>query len=335
MNSVRFAFAFCLLMLMSGRLLAQHRYEFRQQKMGSPFTITCYDSRDSVKMTNVIQQGFQLVDSLITIFSDYQHDSEINRLSREGVDQPFTPSTHLWTVMSIAAKAYRESKGTFDVTIGPLTHLWRAARRTKQFPDSMSIFGKKKKVGFRFVQMDEPHRAIRLTQAGVEFDFGGIAQGYIAQQLADRLVKEGIRDFLIDVSGDIVCRGAPPGKSGWQVGIVSPKNNEALPYQVSLKDKAITTSGDLYQFMEYRGKRYSHLVDPRTGYGLTTRRLVTVIAEDGTTADWLTKACSLLPFHTAEKICRRHRAALLIIELKNDNLVFHTSKNFRRYWKPD
>ncbi len=101
-----------------------------------------------------------------------------------------------------------------------------------------------------------------------------------------------------------------------------------------ISNSAVTTSGDVYQFIEHAGKRYSHIVDPATGYGITAQRNVTVIAADGTTADWFTKACSLLPLRVAKKIARQIGAEFLVAERKGGRLKLHSTKGFARYWKP-
>ncbi|MGC4021802.1 MAG: FAD:protein FMN transferase [Cyclobacteriaceae bacterium] len=126
-----------------------------------------------------------------------------------------------------------------------------------------------------------------------------------------------MKNALVDVSGDIVCIGKPHDKSGWTVAVNVPNDEQKLlPRFLTLTDCAVTTSGDFYQFIEHHGKRYSHLIDPKTGYGITNQANVTVIAKDGTQADWLTKACSILPKKKAMKLAKQMNVGLLIVELK-------------------
>ena len=168
----------------------------------------------------------------------------------------------------------------------------------------------------------------------MQLDLGGIAQGYIAQRVIDFLKTKNIVNALVDVSGDIVTMGAPPNTNGWTVGVNVPeKTDELLKQKLLISNKAVTTSGDVYQYMEHDGKRYSHIVNPRTGYGITSQKNVTVIANDGTTADWLTKACSILSIRKAKKLAHSLQAEVLIAEIKKGKLIFHTTKGFGRYWK--
>jgi thiamine biosynthesis lipoprotein len=173
-----------------------------------------------------------------------------------------------------------------------------------------------------------------IEKAGMQLDLGGIAQGYIAQKIMDLLSSRGITRALVNVSGDIVTSGAPPGMPGWTIGINVPEStDELLPKNLLLQNKAVTTSGDAFQYFEHGGRRYSHIVDPRSGYGITSQRNVTVIAADGTTADWAATACSILPVRKAKRLCRRLQAELLMAEIRNGKIRFHATKGFRKYWK--
>jgi thiamine biosynthesis lipoprotein len=311
------------------------RYTFSQPKMGSPFNIIFY-SNDSVAANTIARQCFQLVDSFVIIFSDYLDSSELNKLcARAGkTNEPVTVSPALFDILWQSKLAYKKSYGTFDITVGPLTKLWRKARKDKSFPNDLAVKQKLALTGFKKIQIDTTTHRVRLLQPGMQLDLGGIAQGYIAQQVINFLKTKNIQNALVDVSGDIVANGSPPAVNGWTVGVNVPeKTDELLKQKLLISNKAVTTSGDAYQYMEHEGKRYSHIVDPRTGYGITSQKNVTIIASDGTTADWLTKACSILPIHKAKKLAHSLQAEVLIAEIKKDKLHFYTTKNFGRYWK--
>jgi thiamine biosynthesis lipoprotein len=166
----------------------------------------------------------------------------------------------------------------------------------------------------------------------MQLDLGGIAKGYTAQAVVDYLSRNGITSALLDAGGDIACTGAPPGTDGWSIGINVPEQADALLKRtIRLQNGAVATSGDVYQFTEHKGRKYSHIIDPRTGYGVTFQRNVTVIARDGTTADWLATACSLLPIRKAKKLARKQGAALLIGILSRNRLRFYRTTNWNRH----
>ena len=311
------------------------RFTFSQPKMGAPFNIIFY-SGDSLQANTIAMQCFHLVDSFVMIYSDYIDSSELNRLCAKAgkPNNSVTVSPALFDILWISKIAYEKSEGTFDITLGRLTKLWRKARKEKIFPDDNAVKEKLALTGFKKIRIDTATHEVQLLQPGMQLDLGGIAQGYIAQRVIDFLKTKNIVDALVDVSGDIVTMGAPPNTNGWTVGVNAPgKTDELQKQNLLISNKAVTTSGDVYQYMEHDGKRYSHIVDPRTGYGITSQKNVTVIASDGTTADWLTKACSILPTRKAKKLAHSLQAEVLIGEIKKGNPVFHATKGFERYWK--
>ncbi len=312
----------------------QKRYSYTQPKMGSPFTIIFY-AEDSTKATLLAQKCFSLVDSFVFIFSDYIDSSELMKLSASSfTGNAFKVSPALLDILVQAKFAYERSNGTCDVTIGPLVKLWRRARKTTQFPTKKTIQNIRKLVGFNKIILDTINETVTLLTPEMLLDLGGIAQGYIAQKVLDFLSSQQIKSALINVSGDIVMSGAPPNRQGWTVGVNVPETKEELlPKTLLLQNKAITTSGDAYQFMVFKGKKYSHIINPRTGYGITSQKNVTVIANDGTLADWLTKACSILPINKAKKLARKLGADVLITQFKRGKIIYHATKGFATYWK--
>ena len=306
-----------------------------QPKMGSPFNIIFY-ADDSLKAKVFAQQCFNLVDSFVFIFSDYIDSSELMRLSYSSGSNaiPFKVSPALLDILVQSKFAYEQSKGTCDITVGPLVKLWRKARKTKQFPTKEMVQTARKLIGFDKVIIDTINKTVSLLKTGMQLDLGGIAQGYIAQKVLDFLSGRQINNALVNVSGDIVMSGAPPNTSGWTIGVNVPETkDELLPKTILLQNKAITTSGDAYQFMEHNGKKYSHIINPKTGYGITSQKNVTVIANDGTLADWLTKACSILPINKAKKLAKKLGAEVLITQFKNGKIIYHATKGFSLYWK--
>lgn len=306
------------------------RFSYSQMKMASPFTIVLY-ANDVIQADSLTQQCFHIVDSLAAIFTDYDETSELNSVCRAGGKGSWVVvSDPLYEILSISKEAFEKSDGRFDITLGPLTQLWRKARKEKIFPSDSTVKEKLALTGFTKIHLSTALPSVLFDHPGMQLDLGGIAQGYIAQKVAQHLRHNNITNALIDVSGDIVAIGAPPGTAGWKIGINAPESRDSLlPKHLVITNKSVTTSGDVYQFMEHNRKRYSHIINPRTGYGITTRRNVTVMANDGITADWLTKACSLLPVRRAKKLARQLDAELLIVEIRKNKLRTHSTKNFK------
>ena len=256
--------------------------------MGSRFVLTCY-AADAEAAKAACRAAGRRVKAVSAALSDYHDGSELNRLcDRYAVGVPEPVSDDLFRVLS-AARGFSEiSGGAFDVTVGPVVRLWRRTRRTREFPDPGELASARTRVGWEAVTLDEETRTVTFTRPGVRLDLGGIAKGYAADVALAVLREHGVTRALIDAGGDLVAGDPPPGRDGWAVAVG--EGGETLP----LANAAVATSGDAYKFTEIAGVRYSHIVDPFTGLGLTNRSTITVLAADGMTADALASAASVL-----------------------------------------
>ena len=174
------------------------------------------------------------------------------------------------------------SDGAFDVTIGPLTKLWRRARRWKELPEAEALAAARASVGYQFLRLDPKLARLRLLKPNMRLDLGGIAKGYAAEEAVKAVVGCGVSRVLVRASGDIAAADPPPGERGWRVGI-APLNPDDPPKRfVEIANCGISTSGDARQHLIVNGRRYSHIIDPRTGEPVSGRSSVTVIAPRGT-----------------------------------------------------
>ncbi len=309
------------------------RFEFSENKMGSPFGIIFYH-KDSAEAMQIAKECFSIVDSLNTIFSDYNSESEVGKLALQTNQTDIKVSGELFTMIVRSKDAWSRSGKTFDITIGTLTRLWRKVKRENRFPSEAEIKAAKDLTGFKNLIINEMSKTISFKKPGIRLDFGGIVPGYASQRVIDFLKTKNINIALVDASGDIVTGDAPPGKDGWTIGINLPESaNEVWDKKLELKNFAVSTSGDVYRYIVHDGKRYSHIVDPRTGYGVTSQRNVTVITRFGADADWLATACSILPIKKALALAKKEHAAVLIATLNNDKIVTYKSKSFDKFFK--
>ena len=186
----------------------------------------------------------------------------------------------------------------------------------------------------QYLLLDSNRQAVNVTLPGMKLDLGGIAKGFVAQYILNFLQESGYASTLVDAGGDIACGDAPPGKAGWSVGVSIPGSlTNVLPANLVLKNQSIATSGNIYQFIDYKGKRYSHEIDPQTGYGTKRQRNVTVIAPEAQLSDWLATACSILSIKKSKRLVRRYGADLLIISLKKNKLQYSFTKGFPQIMK--
>ena len=309
------------------------RFEFSNNKMGSSFNIIFYHT-DSAEAVSLAKECILIVDSLNNIFSDYSSESEISKLTLQVNQKDIKVSDELFAMIIRSKDAWKRSGQTFDITIGALTQLWRKAKKENRFPSEAEIKAAKDLTGFKNLTINERSKTIAFQKPGIRFDFGGIVPGYVAQRVMDFLKTKNINIALVDASGDIVMSGAPPGKNGWTIGINLPENeNEIWDKKLDLKNFAVSTSGDVYRYTIHNGIKYSHIIDPRTGYGVTSQRNVTVITKYGADADWLATACSILPIKKALSLAKKEHAAIFIATLKNEKITIYKSKSLERYFQ--
>ncbi len=311
------------------------RYEFNEPQMGIPFRIVLY-SRTKVEGEAAAKAAFARVAQLNDILSDYDPDSELSQLSRtSGSGQRVKVSDDLWFVLKRSREMAERSRGAFDVTVGPMVNLWRKARREKKLPAANLLAEARKAVGYKNLQLDARNHTAELLVANMRLDLGSIAKGFAVDEALKSLREHGIKSALVAGAGDLAVSAAPPGKKGWRIEI-APLDVPNAPEKkfVLLRNAALGTSGDLFQKLEIEGKRYSHIVDPHTGLGLTDHSLVNAIAPDCITANTLATAASVLGPEKGLKLTKKTpRAAIRILRKPNEAIEEFETREFKKFYE--
>ena len=266
---------------------APQRFEYTEIHMGVEARVVLH-APDAASARHAARAAFDRIADLDSVMSDYRPDSELMRVCDDGRTGRRTISRDLHRVLRRARDIAVLSDGAFDVTVGPLSRLWRQARRENRLPDPSSIAAAMHRVGPEFLLIADTSPIIELLRPGMRLDLGGIGKGFAADEALAVLVAAGHTRSLVDIGGDIAVGDAPPGGAGWRI------MTAGSPQVLHVANCGVATSGDTEQFVEIGGIRYSHIVDPATGLGLTNRSAVTVIAMDATTADALASAVSVL-----------------------------------------
>jgi len=271
------------------------RFEYTHPAMGTEFRIVLY-ATDSVRGAMAAGSAFARLRTLEDVLSDYDPDSEASMLAAtSGSGRWVRVSDDLWAALDTSGRLSEKTKGAFDVTVGPIARLWRWADRRGTLPNADRIARASAAVGWRYVHRDAATRRVRLAVPGMRLDFGGIGKGIAADEMLRVLDSLGIRSALVDAGGDIVVSKAPPGEAGWCIQLPGVRDGSLSDKTITVSEAAVATSGDQFRWFEVDGVRYSHLIDPRDGIGVTVRRLVTVIAPTGSLADALASAISVDP----------------------------------------
>lgn len=258
------------------------RFEFTEPHMGAPVRLVLF-ADSAARAESAKHAAYERVKALDGVLSNFRK-SELRDLAKS--PNTWMPvSTDLWMPLAEAHALMLASAGAFDVTVGPLAVQWRMAIFQKRLPRRDAIAALRLRTGPAAMALDPARNAVRLA-THVELDLGGIAKGFVADSALATLAGAGIQYALVDAGGDIALSTPPPGRD-WRVQVAG----KGL---LAMHKGGIATSGDSERFVEIDGVRYSHIVDPRTGHGITNRCHVTVIAESGMKADALATTISVL-----------------------------------------
>jgi thiamine biosynthesis lipoprotein len=292
--------AFALLLFCSSALLfscgpaKEKLYKETRTSMYTIVSITV-SSDSEEKAKTAIDKAFNELDRLAGLLNFYSEDSEVSMINKNAGDKPVKVSPETLEIIEKALYVADNTEGAFDITVGPLVRLWDF--QNKILPDEKIIKEGLKLVGYKNVIVDKEKSTVFLKTKGVQIDLGGIIKGYAADKAVDVLKKNGIKSGIVAIAGDIKTFGKRPDGKLWKVGIQNPRFNppttplekggfsDEILATVELSDMAISTSGDYERFFIKDGKRYHHLLNPKTGYPVYGYQSVTVITKDAAFAD--------------------------------------------------
>jgi thiamine biosynthesis lipoprotein len=268
---------------------------------------------DEETAANACRLAYRRIAEIDRIASDYILDSELNRLCAKSGGPPVVVSRELFYLLQTACELAHNSNGAFDPTVGPLIRLWRTARKSTppQLPPADQLSAARHLVGYQKIKLDPANRSIQLALPGMKLDLGGIAKGYAAHQAVLTLSAQGLPIAFCEFGGDVYVGEAPPEKPGWIMDVTNdlPRGRSR---KIFVKNTAVATSGDFEQFVIIDGNRYSHILDPRTGLGLTHSNLITILHPEGILADGLSTALSVLPPDQARALAKSYNAKTYI-----------------------
>jgi len=280
--------------VMASRAAAQTaRHEFTELHLGVATRIVVY--ADAATARDAARTAFRRITLLEDAVSDWRPESEINRLAAHAGEW-VEISAELYALLRQAVEIAVATGGAFDPTVAPLVTLWRESRRAGRLPHPATVDSAQALVGWRRIALDKCRPLVRL-EPGTRLDLGGIAKGFILQEGLALLRGRGTPSALIEAGGDIVVGDPPPGRAGWTIALGGA--------DTAVANTAVSTSGTGEQFVEVDGVRYAHVVDPRTGLGVTAARTVTVVAADAATADALGTALVVLGPERAAAVSAR------------------------------
>lgn len=279
--------------MIAGAWIGRVDSSYKQQAniMGTVFTITIEGPGNHKEAA---ETAFDEIRRLDRLLSTYKPDSEISEVNRRAAQEPVAVGADFLNVLAASRVYYELSDGAFDPTIRPLMQVWKEARQENRLPTEDQLRKAAALVDFSKVNVDPSSHTVRFLQEGMSLDFGGIAKGYAADRAIDILKAHGVTRAIIDAGGNFYALGTPVDKPQWEAGIRHPLRHEEVIMRFPISDKGVATSGSYERFFEIGGKKYSHIINPRTGWPVEGMLSATVVADNAMAADALSTSTFVL-----------------------------------------
>jgi len=268
--------------------------------------------------TEVVLQALDRIDLLEAQLSVYREESEICQVNRLAASRPVRVEQGLFDLLVQAVRFHSNTHGAFDVTSAPLSQAWGFWRREGRMPSLGEIEDAKRQVGSQFLQLDIEEQTVHFSQPGLQINLGSIGKGYALDCCAELLEAAGIDDYFFHGGqSSVMSRGSRVLRNssalGWDVGLSHPLRPERRVGEVFLLDQSLGTSGDARQFFYHKGKRYGHILDPRTGWPAQEVLSTTVVANSAATADALATAFFIMGVDASLEYCRQHEGISVVL----------------------
>jgi thiamine biosynthesis lipoprotein len=265
---------------------AQILHKRKLSMLGSPFEMTVVAS-DTVQANIYIDMAVGEVRRIENEISDWIPTTPISEVSRNAGIKSVKVPVEVFELVERAIKVSQITSGAFDISYASMDKIWKFDGSMKEMPTPEAIKKSVEKIGYKNIILDKNEHTIFLKMQGMKLGLGGIGQGYIADKIKALLFSKGCSSGLVNVSGDIFAWGRQPDGKPWTVGIVNPMNKNKIIATFPLENSAVETSGSYEKYVVFNGKRYSHIIDPRTGYPAMGVVSVSVFAKQTEIADAL------------------------------------------------
>lgn len=293
-------------------------HKYHQVSMGTVIEITLL-GEDEEAAQKAALQAFQEIKRIEQLMSPWIETSEVSRLSRSAGKEWIKVSPETLEVIQKSQKISKLSEGAFDITIAPLTGLWRKARERGIPPAPEEVKKILDLVNYKNL-LTQPERKVFLKKERMVIDPGGIAKGYAVDRAFEILTSLGYKNLIVNAGGDLRAGGLK-NHQPWSIGIQNPRSSEKIMATISMSDSAIATSGDYEKFFVFQGKRYHHILDPKTGYPADECQSVTILAKSAMTADGLATAVFVLGPEKGYALCQRLEGVECLIMDRQGRMV--------------
>lgn len=291
--------------------------------MGTDLTVTITGLPDE-KVDEAAADAIAEVERIEALMSTWRRESPLSLLNRDAGENWVVTDYEILKVLEVALHYARLTGGAFDVTAGPLVRLWGFfGSEERRPPTDEKIAEALKKTGFSNVEVDPDHVAVRFKVMGMEIDFGGIAKGYAVDRAVAELKKQGADNSLVDLGGNIRGIGSPAGREAWNIAVRDPRDRTGILGILQLNSAegnwGVASSGQYERYFEYEGRRYGHIIDPRTGRPVEGMLGATIVAPDAMTADALSTSVFVLGRKEGERLIESQEGVEGILIIPRDS----------------
>jgi thiamine biosynthesis lipoprotein len=279
--------------------LAATRVSLEDKAMGTHIVLAAFTTPelDEAALRPRLEKALAEIRRLEGLMTTWREDSEISRINAAAGKAPVVVGAETLAVIQKSLWMGERSSGVFDITFEAMHGVWKFDQdHDEKIPGAAAVERARKLIDYRKIKVDSAKSSVLLEQAGMRMSLGGIAKGYAVDAAARVLEAEGVPSYFVQAGGDLYVKGHKPGGAPWRVGVRDPRGRDAGDYfaMLDVEDHAFSTAGDYERGFVKDGKRYHHIIDPRTGYPATASRSVTVWAKDAFTADAIDDAVFIL-----------------------------------------
>lgn len=293
--------------------------------MGGRFDITIV-ARDSLSAERAIDETIAEIDRIEYLISDWKPQTQVSEVNRNAGIRPVKVDSEVFELTRRAIRLSEITGGAFDISFAALDRIWKFDGSMTEMPSEEAIRKSVSKVGYRYIELDSLESTIYLKKTGMKIGFGALGEGYAADRCRELMRSKGIPAGIVNGSGDMAVWGRQPDGRDWNIGITNPFRTDTLAAVVPLQDGAVTTSGSYEKFVTFDGKRYSHIIDPVTGYPVRGLCSVTVFGPSAEVANGLSTSLMVLGKRKGLRLLKRfpeYRCLMI-----TDDGKLRTSPNF-------
>lgn len=304
----------------------QQTFQKTLKLMGSRFDISVV-ARDSSQANIFIDLAIKEISRIERLISSWDPNTQTSEINRNAGIQPVHVDRELYDLIERSIAISKLTDGAFDISYAAMDRIWKFDGSMSTMPTEEEIRASVSKVGFQNIQLDKDNRTVFLKYPGMKIGFGAIGKGYAADKAKALLISKGVPGGIINASGDMNTWGKQPDGKEWTVAIVNPLNKNKVFALLPIKEGSVVTSGNYEKFVTFNGKRYSHIIDPRTGYPASGIISVTVFAPKAELADALATSVFVMGTQTGiDRINQLPNVECIIID---DQGNIHTSENIK------